>query len=314
MKGRDERVVVLGATGPTGTHLARTLVEKGLPVRVVARTEARLRETFRGLEVEVHAADLASVEAGRRALEGCRLAFDCVGLTPAQMELHPTVARAIAGALRTTGARCVQVSSFWSYLPVRNLPLTENHPREGGPPWVRLRREAEDILQGAGAAVLQLPDFFGPQVHTSSLQNALVQALAGRPMEFLGAADDKRDYVFVPDAMRTAIALSTKDAAFGERWIVAGSGPLSPRALAALCGELLGREARLRLAAPWMLRLLSFFSADLRRFLPMAPHYAQPIRYDASKLEQLLGAQPRTPYPEALRATFEWLRGPRDAG
>jgi hypothetical protein len=42
--------------------------------------------------------------------------------------------------------------------------MNESHPRSGGPPWVRYRREAEDILCEAGAAILHLPDFYGPHV------------------------------------------------------------------------------------------------------------------------------------------------------
>jgi len=302
------RVAVLGATGPTGIHLTRLLVADGRAVRVVARSGERLRRAFAGLDVEVRAADLADPEAARRALDGCRLAFGCVGLPADQMHLHPAVARSISQALPATGARCVQVSSFWAYLPVRWLPLEESHPREGGPVWARLRREAEDVLLEAGAAVLHLPDFFGPEVHTSSLQQALEQALAGRPMDFLGSREDEREYVYVPDAMRTALAISARDEAFGERWIVPGSGPISASALAALCAELLGRPVKVRAAPPWLLRLLALWKPDLRDFLPMAPHYAQPIRYDATKLAGLLGEQRPTAYRAAFAATFEWLR------
>jgi nucleoside-diphosphate-sugar epimerase len=311
MGASGDRTVVLGATGPTGIHLARALVGRGRAVRVVARTEERLRETFPDLEVELHAADLARSDAALGALDGCALAFDCVGLPPAQMQLHPVVARSIAGALRATGARCVQVSSYWSYLPVQRLPVNEEHPREGGPGWARLRREAEDVLLDAGAAVLHLPDFFGPWVHTSSLQNALVQALDGKTMDFLGASDLERDYLYVPDVVGTALALAEEDAAFGARWPVPGSGPISARELVTLCTELLGREVRARGAPLWMVRVLSLFSGELRAFLPMARHYAQPVRYDASRLVRLVGPLQRTPYGDALATTFGWLRDVR---
>jgi len=81
------------------------------------------------------------------------------------MHLHPVVARNIAGALRQTKARCIQVSSYWAYYPQVQTQMNESHPRRGGPPWVRNRREAEDALFDAGAAILHLPDFYGPRVH-----------------------------------------------------------------------------------------------------------------------------------------------------
>ena len=115
------------------------------------------------------------------------------------------------------------------------------------------------------------------------------------------------DFANVPRPPAT-IELAARDEAFGERWIVPGSGPISARALAELCSEILGREARPRAAPLWLLRPIALFDADLRAFLPMAPHYARPIRYDGSKLVRLLGAPRRTSYREALAASFAWLQ------
>jgi len=64
------------------------------------------------------------------------------------MRLHPAAAQNIAKAVRATGARCIQVSSYWAYLPLQRSPLNETHPRSGGPEWVRWRREAEDLVLG----------------------------------------------------------------------------------------------------------------------------------------------------------------------
>lgn len=304
-------VAVVGASGPTGIHLARLLIAQSRTVRVVARDEARLRRVFAGLPVDVRAVDVGTAEGAARAVDGCALVFDCVGLPSAQMDRHPVVARALAGALRTSEARCVQVSSYWSLLPVRRLPVDETHPREGGPPWVQWRREAEDILLAAGACVIQLPDFFGPEVHASTWQRALAQALRGKPMDTIAAADVERDGIYVPDAMRVALEIAEKPAAFGERWIVPGSGPMSARALADLCGEVLGRRVRVRSAGPAMLWIASRFDRELRAFLPMVPLYSQPIAFDGTKLASLIGEPRRTPWPEAVRATLDWLRGQR---
>jgi nucleoside-diphosphate-sugar epimerase len=39
----------------------------------------------------------------------------------------------------------------------------------------------------------------------------------------------------------------------------------------------------------------------------MAPTYISPIHYDGSKLRQLLGDIPVTPYAEAIPQTLDWL-------
>jgi nucleoside-diphosphate-sugar epimerase len=141
------RIAIIGATGATGIHLTRELLARGEE-------------------------------------EGCDLVIDCIGLPGDLMEQHPATARAIVNAATAVGARCVQVSSFWAFLPLQRQPLTESHPRTAGNSYIRARRDAEDIMREAGAAVIHLPDFFGPHVHTSSLQLALQEAAAGGPMNW----------------------------------------------------------------------------------------------------------------------------------
>ena len=185
--------------------------------------------------------------------------------------------------------------------------MSETHPREGGHPWFQLRREAEDILLAAGAAVAHLPDFFGPEVHTGSVQLALQDAAAGRPMTCIGGAGVERETVFVPDAMRTVADLAERDEAYGAHWAVPGNGVPSTRDLARLAGDHLGREVKVRAAPPWLIRALALFSPALRPALPIAPHYARPVRYDCAKLRGLVGETPRTPLAEAVNVTLDWL-------
>jgi hypothetical protein len=120
---------------------------------------------------------------------------------------------------------------------------------------VRHRREAEDILCKAGAAILHLPDFYGPQVHVSTLQNALNEAASGKTVNWLGKADVQREYIYVPDAMRIAAAIGARAEAFGMHWCLPGGGPLSGRQAADIAGRHLGRPVKLRSAGITMLRI-----------------------------------------------------------
>jgi nucleoside-diphosphate-sugar epimerase len=166
--------------GPTGIHLVTELRKTVASVRVIARSTDSLARLFAEAAVEKSPADVLDADATLRAIEGCDLVYDCIGLPGDQMHLHPVTARNIAGALGQTKARCVQVSSYWAYYPQVRSEMNESHPRIGGPPWVRYRREAEDVLCAAGAAILHLPDFYGRRVHVSTLQNALNEAASGK--------------------------------------------------------------------------------------------------------------------------------------
>jgi len=301
------KAAILGATGPTGFHLAAALTANGVEVRVVARSLDKLTRLFPDPRIAKCAADLVEAADTLRSIEGCDLVYNCLGFPGDQMHLHGVTARNIAAALGATKAHCVQVSSYWAYYPQVRAVMNESHPRAGGSAWMQQRREAEDILLQAGAAILHLPDFYGPRVHASTLQNALAEAAQGKTVNWLGGADTQREYIYVPDAMRIAGAIGRREEAFGQHWCLPGSGPLSGREVAAIASRLLARPVKLRAAGLTMLRLVSLFNRDLRGFMQIAPEYMKSARYDARKLESLLGAQVMTPYETGIAQTLASL-------
>jgi nucleoside-diphosphate-sugar epimerase len=301
------KIAVVGATGPTGIHLVTELRKTVAAVRVIARSMDKLVRLFPEAAVEKWEADIRDADATLRAIEGCDLVYDCIGLPGDQMHLHPVAARSIADALRHTKARCVQVSSYWAYYPQVRTEMNEDHPRSGGPLWVRYRREAEDVLRDAGAAILHLPDFYGPHVHVSTLQNALNEAASGKTVNWLGRADIQREYVYVPDAMRIAVEIGARNEALGEHWSLPGSGALSGRQVVNIIGRRLGRQIKLRSAGMTTLRIVSIFNKDLRGLLQVAPDYMKPVRYDARKLQSLLGPQQMTSYGDGIGNTLAWI-------
>lgn len=301
------KVAIVGATGPTGFHLAVELRKTPAVVRVVARGRDKLARLFPDAELEKYPADALDAEATLRALEGCDLVYDCIGLPADQMHLHPVTARNIAGALRRSSARCVQMSSYWAYFPQVRAEMDECHPRSGGPPWVRYRREAEDILHEAGAAILHLPDFFGPQVHVSTLQNALAEAARAKTVNWIGKLDLQREYIFVPDGMRIAVAIGARAEAFAAHWCLPGAGPLSGQQVAEIAGRNLGRPVKVRPAGLTMLRIAGLFNKGLRGFLQIAPDYMKPVRYNARRLESLLGPPQMTSYDAGIGRTLAWI-------
>jgi nucleoside-diphosphate-sugar epimerase len=171
---------------------------------------------------------------------------------------------------------------------------------------VRHRREAEDVLCDAGAAILHLPDFYGPQVHVSTLQNALNEAASGKTVNWLGKADAQREYIYVPDAMRLAAAIGGRTESFGEHWCLPGSGPLSGRQAVEIAGRHLGRPVKLRSAGMMTLRIVGLFNKELRGFLQVAPDYMNPVTYDTRKVQGLLGPQQMISYDVGIGQTLTW--------
>jgi len=300
---------IFGATGPTGIHLAAAFKGARIKVRANSRSEAHLAAAFPGKSVDKCVADAADLRAAEAAVDGCDLVFDCIGLPGDAMHLHGVTAGNVARAARTAAARCVHVSSYWGYLPQVREVIDESHPRSGGSAWMQARRAAEDAMLAEGAAVLHLPDFYGPHVRIGPMTEALRAAAAGRTIDWIGKTDVAREYVYVPDAMKVAVKLACRADAYGERWALPGSGPITGREVADIAGEHLGRRVKLRAAGPLLLRLVALFNRDLRGFLQMVPEYLKPVRYDTSRLEGLIGRQTATPYTDAIAATLDWLKG-----
>jgi nucleoside-diphosphate-sugar epimerase len=305
------KAVIVGATGPTGFHLAAELRKSSATVRVVARGMDKLAQLFPDAVFEKRPADILDPDATLRAVEGCDLVYDCIGLPGDQMHLHPVTARNIASAIRHTNARCVQVSSYWAYYHQVRNEMNENHPRISGPAWARYRREAEDILCEAGAAILHLPDFYGPQVHISTFQNALNEAASDKTVNWIGKADVHREYIYVPDAMRIAAAVGSRAEAFGAHWCLPGSGPLSGGEAVDIAARLLGRSVKLRSVGLTTLRILGLLNRDLRGFLQVASDYMKPVRYEARKLQGLLGPPQMTAYDAGIGETLSWIASRR---
>jgi len=66
--------IVSGATGQTGSVVARTLLEKGLPVRVIVRSEEKSK-TWKDLGAEVGVADLQDADALTKVLAGGKVLY-----------------------------------------------------------------------------------------------------------------------------------------------------------------------------------------------------------------------------------------------
>jgi nucleoside-diphosphate-sugar epimerase len=109
--------------------------------------------------------------------------------------------------------------------------------------------------------------------------------------------------------MAAVAALAAHERAYSEHWVVPGPGSITLEQVLDIVAGHLGRRPRVRTAGPLTLRLLAPFMKPLRAFLPMVPHYVQPIVYDGGKLRGLLGEVATTPYQDAIPSTLDWMLG-----
>jgi nucleoside-diphosphate-sugar epimerase len=85
-------------------------------------------------------------------------------------------------------------------------------------------------------------------------------------VNWLGKADIQREYIYVPDAMRIAVAIGARAKALGQHWCLPSSGPLSGRQPADIAGHHLGRQVKLPSVGMTVLGIVGLFNKeDIRR-------------------------------------------------
>src|SRR5271168_2485836 len=125
----NEKYVILGATGHTGSIVADFLLSKGKKVRVVGRDAGRLQR-FVDKGAEAFTADLSDAAAITKAFSGARAAY--LLLPPVKSrESQARESDAIAKAVKESGLRyAVHLSSYGAQVPENTGPLVGMHASE----------------------------------------------------------------------------------------------------------------------------------------------------------------------------------------
>ncbi len=153
-------------------------------------------------------------------------------------------------------------------------------------------------------------DFFGPQTSNTWFAGALVKP--GKPVRTVtqpGAAGIGHQWAYLPDVAETMLRLVEQ----GDRlpdfavYHMRGHWDADGTQMAAAIGRAVGRPVKTRAFPWWLMPALAPFSEMLREMREMRYLWQQPVRMDNAKLVQTLGAEPHTPWDEAVGATLRSL-------
>src|SRR3972149_5340582 len=72
-------ILVTGATGFLGSHVARKLVERGERVRILLRKTSRT-SNIEDIDAERAYGDILDIDSGRQALKGCDTLYHVAGI------------------------------------------------------------------------------------------------------------------------------------------------------------------------------------------------------------------------------------------
>ncbi|EFP66449.1 Putative NADH-flavin reductase [Ralstonia pickettii] len=307
--------LVLGATGGIGGEVARRLVARGWHVRALQRNPDAL--TNRNAAFEWIRGDAMVREDVVGAAQGAELIIHAVNPPGYQNWaglVLPMIDNTIAAA-RASGARIVLPGTVYNFAPDTFPVLRETTAQAPLTRKGKIRAELERRMQAASAdgvrsLIVRAGDFFGPQTGNTWFAGALVKP--GKPVRTVtqpGAAGIGHQWAYLPDVAETMLRLVEQ----GDRlpdfavYHMRGHWDADGTQMAAAIGRAVGRPVKTRAFPWWLMPALAPFSEMLREMREMRYLWQHPVCMDNAKLVQALGAEPHTPWDEAVGATLRSL-------
>ena len=323
------KVLVTGASGFTGSHLARHLREEGKSVRVLIRPSSRreLLERDGGLDLEYVEGDLTDAASLRRAVAGTECIYHLAAVyreakLPDRVyhDVNVEGTRRLAEAsLAEGGIPFIYCSTCGVHGEVAHPPADETAPYNPGDIYQKTKVEAERLLfrmhgeRGLPAVILRPVGIYGPGDHRFL---KLFRGVARGHFPLIGKGDVYYHLTHVADVVSGFARAAEVAGARGGAFILAGARYTTVKELL----DLIAREAgvsspRLRLPAAPMLAAAVACEAVCRPLGIEPPLYRRRLdfflkhrAFTIAKAREELGWTPRVGLEEGIRQTMAYYR------
>ena len=317
------KVLVTGADGFIGSHLAEALVRAGYDVRAFVlynsfnswgwldHCSADVKGKF-----EVFAGDIRDPNGVRAALKGCDSVLHLAALIAIPYSYHSPdtyVDTNIKGTLNIVQAardlgvgRVIHTSTSEVYGTARFVPITEEHPLQGQSPYSASKIGADQIAMsfyssfGTPVTIVRPFNTYGPrQSARAVIPTIITQIATGNRRIKLGALHPTRDFTYVTDTVAGLMAALRTQRAVGEVINIGSNFEISIGDTARAIAELMQVEVEL--------------CADEQRFRPDKSE-VQRLWAANEKARELLGWRPHygglDGFRRGLTETIDWLAKP----
>lgn len=314
LRGASGRVLVTGAAGFIGSHLAERLVEDGRRVLGVDcftdyyprdRKEANLAALkgapgFEFVEADLAVADIRSLLDGASGV--CHLAAQA-GVRASwgsefgsYIESNVRATQRLLEAAKDSGlSKFVYASSSSVYGETDDLPMRESGRVRPISPYGVTKLAAEHLAllyhRSYGIPVVSLRFFtvYGPRQRPDMAFYRFIRAAAaGEPVTIFGDGEQTRDFTFVDDVV-TATALALDDGPSGEVINVGGGSRVTLNEALASIETAMGVSIE-------------------RRHEPRARGDVSDTLAENTKAREHLGFHPEVALTDGLRRQCEWMR------
>ncbi|SMC61115.1 SDR family NAD(P)-dependent oxidoreductase [Rhizobium sp. RU36D] len=313
---RKPVALILGATGGIGGAVADKLAARGYIVRAMHRNaKAMAAKTPQFAWVQGDAMNRDDV---MRAADGVDVIVHAVnppGYRNWGQLVLPMIDNTIAAA-EAVGARIVMPGTVYNYGPGELEHIFEDSPQRPVTVKGGIRVQLEQRLQAAATRGVQVilvraGDFFGPNAGNNWFAQAVVKP--GQPVKAItnpGHEGVGHQWAYLPDVAETMVQLleRAEDLPAFARFHMEGFWDRDGLQLGAAIRRVTGRPDLKTKGFAWgLLWLLQPFVPVFRELMEMRYLWKQPVRMDNGRLVAFLGAEPRTPIDEAVRATLASL-------
>jgi|SRR5579884_402554 len=324
-------LLITGATGFVGGHLAEAAVRRGLGVRALARAAADVAPLHR-LGVEVCEGDLTQPERLRAAVDGVEAVVHCAARVGDWGPVEEYRAVNVDGLLRLLEAcrgrplrRFVHLSSLGVYAARHHYGTDETEP----PPsqqvdgYTQSKVEAEKLAlsyhkeHGVPVVVLRPGFIYGPRDRTVLPQ--LIDNLKKRRVRYLGSGAAAMNTIYVGNLVEAIFLALEKPKAVGEVYNLTDGEKVSKRRFIQTLADGVGVPRPPWLTAPlWLAKALAGFLEGRARRLnhPNPPILTQArlkflglnLDFSIEKAKRELGYRPAVPFEKGMAETVAWFR------
>jgi NAD dependent epimerase/dehydratase len=313
-KWSGRRVLVTGAGGFIGSHLAERLVILGASVRTLVRYTSTghagwLDSSKLRPEMEVVLGDVRDFFSVREAMQGREIVFHLAALIgipysyrAPQSYLHTNVEgtlNVLQAALDLGTGRVVCTSTSEVYGTAKYVPIGEEHPLQGQSPYSASKIAADKLAEsyylsfGLPVAVARPFNTYGPrQSARAVIPTIITQALIGSEIR-LGSLAPTRDFNFVSDTVEGFVKTVSEEQAVGQVINFGTEKEVGIGEVVSTVGRLLGKSLHVE--------------TDEQRVRPDKSEVDR-LCADASKARNLLGWEPAVTLERGLEQTIDWIQ------
>lgn len=313
----SKKVLITGAGGFIGSHLAELLVREGYHVRAMTRYTSDSRKGNLSLlspeisnELDMYRADLHDGDAVSEALAGMDVVFHLAAIIAIPYSYqHPeeTVDVNIGGtlnvlqAMRRHGTGCgVIVSTSEVYGTAQYVPIDEKHPLQPQSPYSASKIGAEALSisfnrsYNTPIVVVRPFNTFGPRQSARAVIPTIISQALTKDSISLGAVHTLRDYTYAEDTARGLMLAALHPEALGQV-VNLGTG------VSTTIGDIANRIIEL------IGRPVTIAANQNERMRPDASEVLR-LESDNRLAAQLLGWKPVYSLDDGLQRTIDWIR------